>query len=220
MRTAVLFDMDGVLLETEILKAQAHSETVCSFGGSVRPEFYASVMGQSHKAVLSAFLNEAGISVTENDYSRVCKGIYTDKLRSDLAMRSGAKELLVALKQRAFELALVTSGLRWMVDFIVGSLGLGNFFRTIVSADDVTREKPAPDAYLRALELLQIAATAAVVVEDSEVGVMSGVTAGCKVIALRHIFNQKHDFSSASRVLTALTPADEVVESICCLLKS
>jgi beta-phosphoglucomutase-like phosphatase (HAD superfamily) len=85
MRTAVLFDMDGVLVETEILKAQAHSETVRSFGGSVRPEFYDSVMGQSHKAVLSAFLKEAGISVTEDDYSRVCKGIYTDKIRSTIS---------------------------------------------------------------------------------------------------------------------------------------
>jgi HAD superfamily hydrolase (TIGR01509 family) len=220
MDHAVLFDMDGVLLKTEALKAQTHAQTVASFGGSVSAEFYASLMGQSQHAVSSAFMTAAGISVPGDEYTATYKKIYAQLLNEHLEMTPGAKEILIELTERGYKLALVTSSLRWMVEHIVETLELRPLFGAILCADDVTREKPAPDAYQKALSLLQLPASAAVVVEDSEAGVISGVTAGCKVIAIRHVFNQRHDFSLASRVVNSLIPTSEVVDTIQFLLNS
>jgi HAD superfamily hydrolase (TIGR01509 family) len=211
MEKAVLFDMDGVLLETEALKARAHEQTINSFGGSSPPDFYSTVMGRSHHEVMTAFMVASGISVPADDYTKTYKEYYINFLGRQLAMTIGSKELLVHLKERGYKLALVTSSLRWMVDYIMETLNLQPCFDAIVCADDIAREKPAPDAYQKALLLLQLPANAAIVVEDSEAGVIAGVTAGCKVIAIRHSYNQRHDFSLASRVLAALAPTNEVV---------
>jgi HAD superfamily hydrolase (TIGR01509 family) len=220
MEKAVLFDMDGVLLETEALKARAHEQTIASFGGSSPRDFYSSVMGRSHHEVIAALMAVSGIAVLADTYTQTYKEYYINMLYNQITMTAGSRELLVHLKERGYKLALVTSSLHWMVDYIMETLYLRPCFDAIVCADDIAREKPAPDAYQEALMLLQLPATEAVVVEDSEAGVIAGVTAGCKVIAVRHPYNQCHDFSLASRILTSLTPLIEVVGIVDHLLLS
>ena len=213
-RPAVIFDLDGVLVITEALKAQAHEEAVQFFGGRVERGFYGVVMGCSHESVRAAFIREAGIDIEPRDYSERYGQIYDRLLGTDLAVSPGVNELLKDLKQRGYALAVVTSSQQWMVDRIFAGTNISQFFDVVVSADDVARHKPAPDPYLAALERLGTPPDSALVFEDSEVGVAAAAAAGIPVIGLRHEFNAKHDFRPADRTIESFQDTGQVVRII------
>ena len=213
-RPAVIFDLDGVLVITEALKAQAHQEAVQFFGGRVERGFYGSVMGGSHESVRAAFIKEAALDVEPRDYSERYGQIYEGLLDTDLAVSPGVSELLRDLKQQGYALAVVTSSQQWMVDRIFAGTNISRFFDVVVSADDVARHKPAPDPYLAALELLGTPPDSALVFEDSEVGVAAAAAAGIAVIGLRHEFNVKHDFRPVDRTIESFQDTEQVVRLI------
>ena len=213
-RPVVIFDLDGVLVMTEALKAQAHEETVQSFGGSVERSFYGEVMGGSHESVRGAFLKKAGLEIEPADYSERYRETYERLLDSDLGVSPGVSNLLKELKQRGYRLAVVTSSQQWMVDRIFAGTDISQFFDVVVSANDVSRHKPAPDSYLAALERLGAAASSAVVFEDSEVGVAAAAAAGIRVIGLRHAFNAHHDFRQAARTIESFLDTGQVLQFV------
>ena len=214
----VLFDLDGVVVMSEHLKAQSHSATVTAFGGDVPPEFYATIMGQSHDVVRRAFIGASGKSIDPNAYSDVYESDLHTRMRSDIRAAEGAPALLASLNEHNYALALVTSSLTWMMDLALSMTQTGQHFHTKICADDVQRHKPAPDAYLLALERLQLTRQAAVVVEDSQTGIAAAKAAKLPVIAIRHDFNGRHDFSAADQVIDSLTDTDAVLELIESLL--
>lgn len=201
MDKAVLFDMDGVLIDTEGLKARAHAETLARYGGALPPDTYSLWMGRSQHEVQTAFAAAAGVSIPGDEYAEVFGAIYGSILEEGFNTTPGARELLTTLCSAGCRLALVTSSLRWMLERVFEETGFAPLFDAVVTADDVIREKPAPDAYLRALALLGAEPERAVVVEDTEAGVAAGRAAGCEVVAVRHAWNARHDFRAAFAVL-------------------
>jgi HAD superfamily hydrolase (TIGR01509 family) len=210
-RPAVIFDLDGVLVITEALKAQAHEEAVESLGGKVERRFYGSVMGGSHESVRAAFIKEGGLAVEPENYSQRYGQIYERLLDTDLAVSPGVGDLLEALKQRGYGLAVATSSQQWMVDRIFAKTDISTFFDAVITANDVARHKPAPDAYLAALDRLGTTAESALVFEDSEVGVAAAVAAGIRVIGLRHDYNTEHDFRPVARTIESFGNTEQVV---------
>lgn len=214
IKRGVLFDLDGVLVLTEQLKAQAHAATITAFCGNVPAEFYTRIMGQSHGKVREAFLNESGLEIDPEAYSNK----YTDLLRhlmlTQMQTAQGGPELLARLKESGHVLALVTSSIRWMMETALSLTGLGKFFDATICADDVQREKPAPDPYLLALKHLDLPANNAVIIEDSETGIAAAKAAGVPVIAIRHHFNIYHDFSDADAIVDSLKDTDEIARLI------
>lgn len=212
--TAVLFDMDGVLVETEALKAEAHASTIREIGGRYHPEFYLTVMGRPQGDVVRAFIRDAGLNVDEDQYQERFRRTYVDLIRTRVRVVPGAVALLERLRGDGHRLALVSSSLRWMVDEVLARTGLRGRFDAVVTADDVCHEKPAPDPYLRALAELQLQPNRAVVLEDTDTGVESGRRAGLPVIGLRHEYNVHHELSGAVAVLASLRDAGQVVVAI------
>jgi HAD superfamily hydrolase (TIGR01509 family) len=135
-------------------------------------------------------------------------------LRTRLAPEPGVPALLKELVKRQFKLALVSSSQSWMIEYILSRLGLEGFFSVTVSANEVKNQKPEPEAYLLALARLGIPATAAVVVEDSETGVMAAVRAGIPVIAVRNSLNKKHNLSQASAIMRSLDDVPGAIRTI------
>lgn len=210
----VLFDLDGVLVSTEELKADAHAETVASYGGRLEPWQYRAEMGKAYDDVIDAFIRRTGIDADPSDYSRAFRSAYLGLLKSSLRLTSGAAELLDALRDQSFRLAVVSSSLRWMMDEILARAGLDHFFHTVVSAESVREEKPSPEPYRLALERLSLEPRRAVVFEDTQSGVASGTRAGVKVIAVRHEFNVDHDLSHAEIVLDSLSDTVGTIRAI------
>ena len=198
---AVIFDLDGVLVESESLKARAHSAAVGELGGRVPPSYYSHVMGASHEFVRAAFIREGNLTVAPERYSSLYHGIY-ERMLEDLEVTAGARELVVALGDRRYQLGVATSSQPWMVDRILRQTGLGGHFQAVVTAADVERHKPAPDAYHQALDRL---------------GVMpanAAVSAGIPTLARRHEMNQRHDLTKAEVVLDSLRQTDQIVQWI------
>ena len=211
---AVIFDMDGVLITSEALKAEAHAATVRALGGEIDPGFYGRVMGQDHDTARSAFMKAAGIDPSPEQYSALYRKNYEQLMASDLRVALGVEPLLAALEQRRYRRGMVTSSVQWMVERVFRQTGLGRHFDAVVSGDDVERHKPAADAYLLALDRLAVTAARAVVIEDSEPGVMAATGAGIRVIALRHDFNRTHDFTRAACAIDSLADTERVVGHI------
>ncbi len=208
----VLFDMDGVLVGTEELKARAHFETVRRHGGNLAPEYYGEVMGQSHEAAAMAFIRASGADLEPTRYAEVFRSVYGDLLGGGVELLPGARSLVSVLQKRGYRLAVVSSSLQWMMDEVLSQTGLGELFDAAVSADDVKEEKPSPEPYLKALSDLGLEPHQAVVVEDSESGVASAIAAGIAVIAVRHQYNGRHDMSGAISELHGLTDLNAVVD--------
>jgi len=203
--------MDGVLVATEELKARAHFETVGRYGGELAPEYYGEVMGQSHDAAAIAFIKASGADLDPAVYAEVFSSVYGDLLRGGVELLPGAHSLVSELKDRGYRLAVVSSSLQWMMDEVLSQTGLGALFDASVSADDVKKEKPSPEPYLKAVSDLGLEPSQAVVVEDSETGVASAIAAGVPVIAVRHRYNGRHDMSGAIAELAGLSDLSDVV---------
>jgi HAD superfamily hydrolase (TIGR01509 family) len=210
----VLFDLDGVLVATEELKARAHAETVRRYGGALDLGFYGEVMGKSHEEAARAFIEASGADLDTAAYARVFNAVYGDLLKTDLHPVPGAAELVAALRGEGYRLAVVSSSLRWMMDEVLNRTDLADAFEASVSADDVAHEKPSPEPYLKALSELGLEPGRAVVIEDSETGVASAVSAGLPVIAVRHRFNVRHDFSRARAELDGLGDTRRTIRTI------
>ena len=207
---AIILDLDGVLVETEPLKALAHSETVARFAGQVAPSFYATVMGRPHAEVRDAFLAKAAVTADDAVYTSAFDARYAELLANRTRMTAGAAALLARARSLSMATALVTSSRRWMTDRVLASVGCAQAFDCIICAEDVPAHKPAPDSYLAALERLAIEARSALALEDSDAGVAAATAAGIRVIALRHALNHEHQFRSAARIVSSL---DEVLSA-------
>ncbi len=210
---AVIFDLDGVLVESESLKAKAHSAAVEELGGRVPASYYSQVMGASHEFVRAAFIREGNLRVAPERYSSLYHGIYEGMLE-DLEVTAGTRELVVALGDRRYRLGVATSSQPWMVDRILRQTGLGKHFQAVVTAADVERHKPAPDAYHQALAELGVSALNAAVIEDSQTGVTAAVAAGIPTLARRHEMNARHDLSKAEVVLDSFRQTEQIVRRI------
>ncbi len=184
--SAVLWDMDGTLVDTEPYWMAAETALVESFGGVWTHEDALQLVGNGlHDS--ATILQAAGVRLSaEEIIDRL-----TDEVRHALAtkgvpFRSGARELLRALRESGIRTALVTMSLRRMAESIVDLLDFDGF-DVVVAGDDVEHPKPHPDPYLTAARLLGIDIADAVVIEDSPTGVRSGVAAGAVVLGVPHV---------------------------------
>ncbi len=211
---AVLFDMDGVVVTTEALKATAHAETVRHLGGTVARAFYGGVMGGVHEIVRAAYMREGGIEPDPARYTELYGEIYRELVERNLEAVPGILALLEALHEQGFSTALVTSSRKDMVEQIFRLLPLAPYFDVVLTAEDTPRHKPEPDPYLMGLERLGAAAEGAVVFEDSDIGASAAVAAGIPVIAYRHEFNDGHRFEGVAGRIDSFEPTGAVVELV------
>jgi HAD superfamily hydrolase (TIGR01509 family) len=214
VKKKVLFDMDGVIVKTEHLKAAAHEAAVAKFGGCVPENLYASVIGQTHNDVRAAFIRAAGIPIDPDGYTREYRRVYSVSLDTEVELVPGIGELLAALDVKGFQLALVTSSTRPPAEKLLGKFHLDHFFRVKICAEDVQHGKPDPEPYIKALEKLSARPADTIVLEDSLSGIIAANAARLTVITLRHLYNQQQDFSLAFAVLDSLADTRKVMELI------
>jgi HAD superfamily hydrolase (TIGR01509 family) len=199
----VLFDLDGVLADTERLHWTAYRELLGEYGIDIPLEEY------RHR-----FIAEGGgpewacghyrLPITAEEL-RVRKAPrYRALLEADLRERPGARAALVRLRAAGHPLAVATNSLRDEVDFVLRRLGMRDLLDAVVAREDYARAKPAPDAYLTAAAALARAPTACVVVEDTARGVRAARAAGIPVIAVPHELTFDNDFTGAVRRLPGL----------------
>jgi HAD superfamily hydrolase (TIGR01509 family) len=179
---AVLWDMDGTLVDTEPYWLAAETELVNSWGGEWTLEDGLQLVGQGLEGS-ALILRSRGVDLPADEIVALLTDRVLERIRERTPWRPGARELLVALRERGVPTALVTMSIGRMARDIAASLGF-RAFDTIVAGDEVEHPKPHPEPYLRAAAELGVDPADCVVLEDSEPGVASGVAAGARVIAV------------------------------------
>ncbi len=180
---AVLWDMDGTLVDTEPYWMHAQDELVAAWGGAWSHEDALTLVGAGLWHAARVF-QARGVHLTEDEIvdhltDRVLEQIETN----GTPWRPGARELLSELRDAGVKTALVTMSVRRMAEHVAGQLGFDGF-DTVVSGDDVTHAKPHPEPYLVAAERLGVDVAACIAIEDSAPGSASAVAAGAVVVAV------------------------------------
>lgn len=208
MVKAILWDNDGVLVDTEELYFEAGREVLSEMGVALTREMF---MEQSLKKGLSVFdfLPDRDAAIIERLRTKQ-NARYTQMLRQGVRVCDGVREALTALHGRV-RMGVVTGSRREHFEVIHAQTQLLPFFDFVVVREDYDRSKPDPDAYLTAMRLHGLSPEECVVVEDTERGCHAAVAAGLRVFIAPHELAQYGDFSSAYKRLTHLR---EVVSEI------
>ena len=210
MLRAVLFDMDGVVADTEEMKARAHVIAATELGGNARPDMYEAVIGESFEIVRDTFVARSGAQACPDAYLEGYSKEYARLLGAGVQPVRGVNALIDGLLDRGVGLAIVTSSERWAAEMIAAQLGLQDVFAVCIANGDFARPKPAPDPYLAAMRRLGCTPEVAVAIEDTRAGIDAAVAAGIPVIALRHRLNRRQAFAGVIE-LASLEPPERVL---------
>jgi HAD superfamily hydrolase (TIGR01509 family) len=196
---AVIFDFDGVILDSETPEYESHRRIYERCGASLTVEEWCDCIGiyaDGHEERWHTRLCErVGQAPTPEEYE-------AERRRHFVALvprepRRGIRELLEALRDSDVPTAIASSApARWVVP-AAERIGMAPLFRTIVSGSDVAHGKPAPDVYLEAARRLGVDPARAVAIEDSGPGLASARAAGLKTVAIPHWLTERHELSGA-----------------------
>ncbi len=179
---AVVFDLDGTLIDTESLCNLAGVEACANLGFPVSMAFFESLAGIDDRTRARLIEEHVGATVELaaflTEWDRLC----SERFARGIPVKAGAVELLEGLEAAGVPVALATSSRRGPAEEKLAATGLGRFFRTVVTFDDVAAPKPAPDPYLLAAERLGADPRRCLAFEDSETGARAAHAAGMTVV--------------------------------------
>jgi HAD superfamily hydrolase (TIGR01509 family) len=180
---AVLFDMDGLLVDSERLWYEAEAQIAAELGATWGPEHQESLVGGSIDRTVAYMLSLSGpVAAPEEVARRLLDGM-AERLRANVPMMPGAKELLDEVREAGVPSALVSSTNRALMEYALDGIGRDRFTLT-VAGDEVEHTKPHPEPYLTAARLLNVDPRQCVALEDSPYGTESATAAGCHVVAV------------------------------------
>ena len=181
---AVLWDMDGTLVDSEKVWAEVQIELLASLGAIWTVEDCLQLVGSDLRDAVKVWMSRipSGAITDEELAERMFRAV-VDALKQEVEFRPGAIELLQALRKEEVPCALVSASYRVMIDAVLSHLP-PDLFDVIVAGDEVTNGKPHPEPYLTAARELGVDPTQCVVIEDSNTGVQAGTAAGAYVVAV------------------------------------
>jgi HAD superfamily hydrolase (TIGR01509 family) len=183
MPAAVIFDLDGVLMDSEQRWNGAKEALVRETGGRWRDEAPTVMMGMSSPEWAAYLRDDLGVPMDADEISREVVQRMEEGYRRDLPLLPGAASAVEALAAH-WPLGLASSSNREVIDLVLELSGFGHGFRFTVSSEEVERGKPAPDVYLAAARGLGVEPSRCVAIEDSSNGLRSAAAAGMTVIAV------------------------------------
>ena len=210
---AVLFDMDGVLVDSEEFIRRAAVQMFREKGHRVSPGDFLPFTGMGENRYLGGVAEKHNIAFDlEVDKARTYE-IYADLVRGKLNPLDGVHEFISSCRERGLKLAVASSADPVKVNINLEEIGLErSLFQAIVTGLDIENKKPAPDIFIKAARLVGVDPEYCLVVEDAISGVAAGKAAGARVLALTTSFSAG-DLSGADWITSTLaTAGDEVLE--------
>lgn len=183
---AVLWDMDGTLIDSEHYWLSSEQELAASVGASWTAEDGMSLIGMSLYDSSNLIKDKLGLEISSEEVIETLTNSVVAKLAKQLPWRPGARELLLELKQSGIPTALVTMSMRTNVDAVISKFGFDGFDVT-VAGNEVSKGKPHPEPYLKAAELLGVPIEQCVAFEDSLTGLTSAEASGAIAIGIPNI---------------------------------
>jgi HAD superfamily hydrolase (TIGR01509 family) len=181
---AVIFDLDGVLADSEPWWNEIDAKLLAQYGVTYRGEYHRNVLGVSYRLAVEFYKKEFDLSVPTEEMMRQRAKIAMDFFANRVGLFLSAKRVLEELRQMNLRLAVATSSVAASARPFLERHNLTAFFDVIVTGDEIERGKPQPDIYLRAAEKLGVAAAACLVIEDALAGVAAAKAANMRVAAI------------------------------------
>jgi HAD superfamily hydrolase (TIGR01509 family) len=203
MLQAILWDNDGVLVDTERLFYEANRDLFRPLGLELTEQHFFDWYLADNRGAWH--LLEPALSAARMEERRAHRNrVYALRLASEhIPAIAGVAEVLASLAPRV-RMAVVTSAIRDHFDIIHGRLPLRRHFEFVLTHESYANSKPAPDPYLLGLERLGVAAADALVVEDSPRGLRAAMAAGIRCVILRNALTRGYDFPGAYRVVDTM----------------
>jgi HAD superfamily hydrolase (TIGR01509 family) len=210
---AVVFDLDGVLVDSEEIWDRAREQLARERGGRWHDQAQRDMMGMSSTEWSRYMHDVIGLEEPPEEINREVVRRLTELYRQELPVIPGAKQAVERLAAQ-WPLGLASSSNRELIDLVLELLGVRQLFQATVSSEEVARGKPAPDVYLEAARRLGVDPAHTAAVEDSRNGILAAKAAGMRVIAIpnRH-FPPGDDAIAAADVVLA-SPAELTAEAV------
>lgn len=201
-RAAVLFDMDGVLIDSQPIYFRQEVEMFRELGIELTPQEHGAFMGVRVRTMWSEIAARFHLSEPVDALIARSEELYLNYLQSvPVEPVAGVTQLLDELLTNGFQLALASSSSAKNIDTVLELIGLSDFFGIRISGDSVSRGKPDPEIFLRAAERLEMPPGGCVVIEDSQNGVRAAISAGMACIGYENPSSLHQDLSEATCVV-------------------
>ena len=180
---AVVFDLDGVILDSEEIWDDVRERYVRERGGRYDAEAQRAMMGMSSTEWSAYIHDELGVDLPPEQINADVVELMAARYRAELPLVPRAREAVERMAA-VFPLAIASSSNRLLIDAVLELAGLAPLFRTTVSSEEVARGKPAPDVYLEAARRLGVDSERCAAIEDSHSGIASAKASGMRVVAI------------------------------------
>jgi HAD superfamily hydrolase (TIGR01509 family) len=216
MLSAIIFDLDGVLADSEPWWSEIDAELLAEYGVTYRGEYHQNVVGVSYRLAVEFYKKAFGLSVATDEMMRRRGEIATEFFANRVGLFPNVKEVLEELRRMKLHLAVATSSVSASARPFLDRHQLTKFFEVIVTGEEVERGKPAPDIYMYAAEQLGIPADACLVVEDALPGVAAAKAARMRVVAIpdRRFVDPDEYEKKADYVLSSLKELPALVRKL------
>ena len=213
---AVIFDLDGVLADSEPWWNQIDAKLLAEHGVSYRGEYHRNVLGVSYRLAVEFYKNAFHISASVEELMRRRGEIATDFFANRVGLFPSAKTTLEQLREMKLHLAVATSSVSASARPFLDRTGIRSLFSVVVTGDEVQQGKPHPDIYLRTAKKLGISPEACLVVEDALAGIAAGKAANMRVAAIpdRRFVDPREYEKEANYVLGSLSEIPALIRRV------
>lgn len=206
MIKAVIFDMDGLMIETEHLQSQSFEKVLKEYGKKpiLNKDGVVQLVGITAKKNWVLLKKRYHIDEAIEVLLAKKRKIYIKLLEKNIAAKPGLYKLVKFLVGHKIKIAVASNSVRQHIEFVLSKLKLIKHFTLLVSGEDLRRGKPFPDIFLKTAKHLKVKPGECLVLEDAEVGIIAAKRAGMKVIAIPNRYTKSQDFSLADRIVQSL----------------
>jgi len=206
MVKAIIFDMDGVIIDSEPMHLNLEREIFRRLGFAISDEDHWSYIGTTSYFMWDDLRNKFALPDAVEALVANERNEYTQYLLSteEFAPIDGLRDLLAMLKRNQFRLAIASSSPLNIIEIVVDRLAIGRYFDVLVSGDQVQRSKPEPDIFLYAAQQMGVQPKNCLVIEDSANGIAAALKANMKSIGFSNPSSGKQDLSQADFVVGCL----------------
>lgn len=216
MIKAIIFDMDGLMIDSERVTFECYQERLKDMNLTMDEEFYKTLLGKPIKGIYQRFYDVYGNDFPIENVIQDVHQLMAERFETEgVPVKKGLVELLHYLKDNNYKTIVATSSNRDRVDKILAQAKITEFFDDSICGDEVTKGKPNPEVFLKSCQKLGVNVDEAIVLEDSEAGIQASYDANIKVICIPDMkYPEKQYEDKTFKILKDLTEVTAYLKSL------
>lgn len=216
MIKAIIFDMDGLMIDSERVTFECYQEILKGMNLTMDKEFYKTLLGKPLKGIYQRFYDAYGNDFPIEDVIKDVHALMAKRFETEgVPIKTGLKSLLEYLKENNYKTIVATSSNRDRVDTILSQAQITDYFDDSICGDEVTKGKPNPEVFLKSCQKLGVNVDEAIVLEDSEAGIQASYDAGIKVICIPDMkYPEKQYEEKTFKILKDLNGVTEYLKNL------